>query len=306
MRRGTLMQNSQPTKMIKFNTPEEEEVHNILTTVTNPRLQTLLRRYVQEDRTENSSESVAEIQEILPHVGVKSILKALKFSNYNPVLAMDVLLNGNMKDPRDKINKQIQDLEEAYLQQIGLKDMMKDELLLVRGDGTPTPTGESPKPFDKIAFEAKLIEKRMRDEKLRRNNKFYCKGEREALLKYAGSKENEIIRYKLTRSNIFDADGEEIHFRVIESQLCSRDGSAYNYYGNQGLEIDSVEYIANPMLLQRFEQKRLEFAKKYDMLLESVKPLLLFHGTKVDNLPNITKGNFLIEKLGAHTGNRGA
>jgi len=39
---------------------------------------------------------------------------------------------------------------------------------------------------------------------------------------------------------------------------------------------------------------------------ESMKPIILFHGTSAENMTAIMKTNFLLSKLGSHTGNRGA
>ncbi len=159
-------------------------------------------------------------------------------------------------------------------------------------------------PTSSLEKEVILLTKRMNEDNQRRNNRFYCPGEKEAIEEYEKSKKNNILTFSCAFTRNFDADADQIHYRVVKSMF-ERMSLIYNY--NYGINsIKSVDYIVNPMLIKRFEDKRREFAERYDMLLESVKPLLLFHGTKTTNIPFITKDNFSIAKLGAHTGNRGA
>jgi hypothetical protein len=66
-------------------------------------------------------------------------------------------------------------------------------------------------------------------------------------------------------------------------------------------KISHVEYIVNPNTMKRFEECKLNLAKKHEFLVESMKPLLLFHGTSDQNMENILKTNFLRDKIGSST-----
>jgi len=68
-----------------------------------------------------------------------------------------------------------------------------------------------------------------------------------------------------------------------------------------GYEVDQVEYICNPKLVRAFQQAKLDLAKQHDFMLESMKPVLLFHGTHEQSMENIFKTNFLVEKIGSKT-----
>jgi hypothetical protein len=253
-----------------------------------------------------TNEEVAELEQILlgdvMSIRVQAVLRGYTKSQAKKTNTNGSLVSSIYDWVLPSADKEVRSLEEVYMKQVELKDALHEEEMLLKGDDTPTPTGESPKPFDKIAYEQKLITKRMREEKLMRNNRFYCKGELEAHEEYAKNKKNRIIKYELTPTLTFDCDAEDIHFRVIESQIQSRVHNGYGYTCNN---LSSITYIVNPILAHKFEEKRKEFAKKYEMLLESVKPLLLFHGTKLQNIDPICENNFSIAKLGGNTGNRG-
>lgn len=60
-----------------------------------------------------------------------------------------------------------------------------------------------------------------------------------------------------------------------------------------------MEYIVNPPLVKKFEEKRLKLATTLDW--ELTKPILCFHGTSEDNIPNIIKNNFDISYVGRST-----
>ncbi len=53
--------------------------------------------------------------------------------------------------------------------------------------------------------------------------------------------------------------------------------------------------------MARFYKKKEELAQRHGFLLESMKPLLLFHGTTEENMESIIKTNFLISKVGSKT-----
>ncbi|KAL0487610.1 PARP4 [Acrasis kona] len=123
--------------------------------------------------------------------------------------------------------------------------------------------------------------------------KFFCEGE-EQILEKKGLK-----IYDIPNSHQFDYEAEQIHFRFVESTL-------HRLFNSKNLspfahQLNKVEYIVNPVLLKAFEKKRIELAHTHGFLLESVKPLLLFHGTSVQNMDNIIKTGFLRSKIGSST-----
>lgn len=146
----------------------------------------------------------------------------------------------------------------------------------------------------KLDHERRLIEKKMKEDKMQRSTRFFCKGEVQAL------QNKKMVRYALTKTNVFDCDAEQIHFRIAESQF-QRQGTT-TLYGNAGsYRITNVEYIVNPELVAKFNQCKIDLAQKHGFLVESMKPLLLFHGTSETNMESIIKTNFLLEKVGSTT-----
>jgi hypothetical protein len=89
-------------------------------------------------------------------------------------------------------------------------------------------------------------------------------------------------------------DPEDIHFRICQSQYS-------RWTMNKLVTISEVQYILNPMHYKTFQLAKEKLAKKHGFLLESMKPLLLFHGTSEKNMENIIKTNFLISKVGSST-----
>ncbi|KAF0973394.1 hypothetical protein FDP41_008098 [Naegleria fowleri] len=161
-----------------------------------------------------------------------------------------------------------------------------------------------------IEQERKLVEKRLLEEKKHRNVRFYCKGELEYLQQWnavfsSGEKKpsnlEELRKYSLRPTNVFDLEGEQIHYRFCESQF-HRLGASPAYASSYPTAyISEVEYVVNPNIMNRFNNCKKELAKKHGFLLESMKPLLLFHGTSETNMENILRTNFLIEKIGSTT-----
>lgn len=68
---------------------------------------------------------------------------------------------------------------------------------------------------EQIKKERQFIIDKMRETKLARNVKLYCKGEEEYLAKNT----SELKRYMFTRTIEFDLEAEYIHFRIVESQF---------------------------------------------------------------------------------------
>ena len=160
-----------------------------------------------------------------------------------------------------------------------------------------------------IENERKLIEKRLADAKKHRNVRFYCKGELEYLTKWndhfvktnsetAPKGLDDMLRYKLNPTNCFDLGAEEIHYRFCESQFHRL--AANPLYGSSypTAKLINVEYVVNPVIMRRFNACKQELAKKHGFMLESMKPLLLFHGTSDTNMENILRTNFLLNKIG--------
>ena len=109
-----------------------------------------------------------------------------------------------------------------------------------------------------------------------------------------------IKTYRITPKNTFNLDAEDIHFRICESQFTRWSATGGNY-GGQGYTVSEVQYIVNPALFKTFQNAKEKLAKRHGFLLESMKPLLLFHGTSPKNMENIIKTNFLISKVGSTT-----
>jgi len=198
---------------------------------------------------------------------------------------------------RDKL-KNNRELEQEYISQLATKEHLRSQVDLMANSPSPLSANhgddvETASMQKKLSAERKLIEKKMRDEKLQRSTRFFCQGEVEALRKKS------LVRYPLLRTNVFDCDAEHIHFRMAESQF-QRQGST-TYGGGGSYRVSSVEYIVNPTLVAKFNQCKIDLAQKHGFLVDSMKPLLLFHGTSEVNMENIIKTNFLLEKVGSST-----
>jgi len=204
---------------------------------------------------------------------------------------IDINLLRERKNEIRTLNNSIQknkELEEQYLKQTKNLDYQK-QLLDIALASPQIPNT----PNSKIEFERRLIEKRLQQEKLQRNTRFFCSGEVEAI------NNGHLVRYELTRTNVFDFDAEQIHYRIADSQFQRQ--CLKNMGGNGAFKVVSVEYIMNPDLIKRFNQCKLNLAQKHGFLVESMKPLLLFHGTSNENMESIIKTSFLLEKIGSTT-----
>ena len=91
----------------------------------------------------------------------------------------------------------------------------------------------------------------------------------------------------------------DTHFRIAESQFLRLTKER-----NLHLSITEVDYFVNPPLLDKFQKKAAEFQAKYGNNIES-EFIPAWHGTKQENIENIVKENFRLEKLSAATGDRG-
>ena len=99
------------------------------------------------------------------------------------------------------------------------------------------------------------------------------------------------------RARSFDA--HEMHFCLAESHF-----SRLMVRRNMHYKVQSVDLYLNPPLMRKFDQKQDEMEVKYKGQNES-KPILAFHGTKSENIPNIVQANFDLSRLASNTGNRG-
>jgi len=105
-------------------------------------------------------------------------------------------------------------------------------------------------------------------------------------------------RYNLLPTCQFDMEGEQLHYRFCESQF-HRLQTSPQYVGSYPhARLVEVDYIVNPTIISKFNQCKKELAQKHGFMLESMKPLLLFHGTSESNMENIIKTNFLLETIG--------
>ncbi|XP_013775656.1 uncharacterized protein LOC106460493 [Limulus polyphemus] len=101
------------------------------------------------------------------------------------------------------------------------------------------------------------------------------------------------------KRNIDFNDPLDIHFRIAESQFLRL---LINYTDINKYKILSVDYYITRSLVQAFNQEKKNMQKKYGCAEE----ILAFHGTPSNNVKEIVKNNFKLEKLGANTGNMGA
>ncbi len=278
-------------------------------------------------------EKMSTIAELLPQCEPSQIIRILKETNGDTDRSIDLLLNEANNAPQDleltpivmiptdpiidleileqkrayenmsstgTLTKEIRHLEETFIRHTKLNEtLMADKDSSI--DDESQHTQEEEDHFHKtIIKEREWIEKQAREAKKNKNVKFYCDGELELINHYLLTGENEIKRYPFLPTRVFDCDAEHIHFRIPESAF-HRQGSVSAFGGQYQCKIESVEYIVNPKLIQDFQQKRIDLAKQHGFLLESMKPLLLFHGTSEVNMENIIKTNFLMSKVGSST-----
>ena len=76
----------------------------------------------------------------------------------------------------------------------------------------------------------------------------------------------------------FNPCGEDFHFRLAQNYLIS--APSYNNCCHSNLVLNSVTYVCNPYLAKKFQEKKREMAQRHGFLLESMKPMILFHGNK--------------------------
>ena len=91
-------------------------------------------------------------------------------------------------------------------------------------------------------------------------------------------------------------DPLEVHFRIAESQILR--------LLEDKMQVDSVDYYINPLLMTKFNKKEEEFQQKYGTSKEA-RCILCFHGTKPVNIRGIVSTNFSLDKLSANTGDKG-
>ena len=125
---------------------------------------------------------------------------------------------------------------------------------------------------------------------------YFCEGEVEFMKKNV-NKKDECKFYKLTHTSQFDpfcTRGEEFHFKIASHFLSSV---------QPDYRAQEVTYVCNPYNVKKFNEKKRELAKRHGFMLESMKPLVLFHGNRTEsNYDNIMKTNFSISKVGSNTG----
>ncbi|KAG2381756.1 hypothetical protein C9374_006140 [Naegleria lovaniensis] len=129
---------------------------------------------------------------------------------------------------------------------------------------------------------------------------YFCDGELEFMKQNMNSKDT-CKYYTITYNPTFDpftCPGEFFHFRLAETFINRASGNQYT--------LREVTYVCNPFNLKRFNERKRELAKKHGFLLDSMKPLILFHGNRLEtNYDNIMKTNFSMQRIGSNTGNLG-
>ncbi len=96
-------------------------------------------------------------------------------------------------------------------------------------------------------------------------------GEQEALLG------NKTVYFPIVPARFHGHSAEAWHFRTAESQF-------YRFLNDRSSQVIKVEYVVNPLLLIKFKQAREEN--------KTLKPLLVFHGTKSQNVKPICENGF--------------
>lgn len=100
-------------------------------------------------------------------------------------------------------------------------------------------------------------------------------------------------RIKLTEKREFeDGNSMDQHYILAESRF-HRMLAASNSPHVHAYKVDSVELVKNPKLWQSFEKKREEFR----MAGLPSQPLLLFHGTRKENIDKIVQDNFNLDRV---------
>eukprot|EP01080_Neovahlkampfia_damariscottae_P011765 gene11765-5103_t len=231
------------------------------------------------------------IKDMLPHLEEVKISNTLIIFKGDQQQTLDFLLSNNNGQndyivSQTRNNLEIEEVE--YLKQEKLRLQLLKECGL---DDIASPSksleDSEIQQFDSLELEKYYIDKKRNEAKASANVRFYMNGEKEAL---NGNLRN-IRIWKIGPRNIFDLDAADIHYRICESQF--RRWSQY--------EIEEVQYLVNPTHVKTFQKAKEKLAKRHGFLLESMKPLLLFHGTSPQNMDNIMKTNFLISKVGSST-----
>ncbi|KAI3383281.1 hypothetical protein SNEBB_009976 [Seison nebaliae] len=112
-------------------------------------------------------------------------------------------------------------------------------------------------------------------------------GEDEAL------KLNDVTYFSLEAEREFKMNSpQQLHFRLAESQFYRLLSGAYI----TNMQIEKVEYIVSPNLIENFQKTKLEFEKKYPENEKYSSPILAFHGTDVGNIESICQNGFFTQK----------
>lgn len=235
--------------------------------------------YLKTKKDQDFEKDVKHIHELLG-TPLELIRAYLVHADGKRETAIDMILN-NSELPKESVKSTL-DKEVATLE---------DELIRLEAkiQSTKKHTND---PKDLVDLEKSFIERQILEAKESKNIHFFCKGEEDALMDKA------IKRWLIKPVNSFDLEAEQIHFRIAESQF-HRFLAAFGQSGVYRLE--NVEYIINPQIVKTFNAAKFKLAKRHGMLPESMKPVLLFHGTSDANMENIIKTNFLISKVGSTT-----
>lgn len=286
-------------------------------------------------------DKVMEISAILPSLELLAIQRALELCNGEITRAIDLLLSGVDLVGRDRIDghgrnvsddPQVSAASNTVQSQIGhttdatlhvdsscngdgdmgrilmdipaVQQVLKAEeeylKLMIRADKLQKQnmvrSSSSVVAKDhRIRMEQNFLTRTMEEIQLAQKSRFYCKGEEDVL---RGKKQH---RYVLHPTFKFDMRGEEIHFHIASSQFHRTSAHSRFRSSFQSMEVESVEYVVTPEFIVRFESAKQRLAAKYDWLPESIKPVLLFHGTREENIEPILKTGFLLSKVGSST-----
>eukprot|EP01080_Neovahlkampfia_damariscottae_P002732 gene2732-3927_t len=286
--------NKEELQEFSFKT-ESESLQKVLKRIS----KTTERSFQELKPIQNWKQKVSDISELLPHLSVLEIVENLKLNKGDKALTLDILLN-NKNGQKDYIISQTKDNlvyeeNEFIRQHLLYLQLMKECGLEDIASPSKGLDEEEVMKFDSLELEKYMIEKKRCEAKSAANVHFYMDGEKDVL----NGDMTKIKFYTITPRNSFNLDAEDIHFRICESQFTR--WSIVNGQGYAQYSISEVKYVVNPMLFKTFQNAKEKLAKRHGFLLESMKPLLLFHGTSPKNMENIIKTNFLISKVGSTT-----
>lgn len=287
-----------------------------------PRVRELLSRV--RGRAIAADRSVSEIAAMLPGCGRGEIRRALEVCGGQTDLAVDLLLSGDLMghmEDEEESDDGMGSTTEYLLAIPAVRDLVRAEAEYVdlllhhhhqqqqqrqqqqehqtitseqdRGDSSDDRTTGI------IEREHALLE---RVSSSVREARFFCEGEEDFLV-HTTHKKRKQRRWMLLPTLEYDMRGEQIRFHIAASQFHRTSKGAWMQHSLQSraVGVHSVEYVVTPHFIEQFEGAKQRLASKYGWLPESIKPVMLFHGTSRRNIDSILDQGFLLSKVGSST-----